>query len=194
MSEGFPARPRGMGVPPMRVARVLVAGAAATLLLTGCASYWRDRGRDAGDMVGVSAGPGIGVTAQAGPAAAGLGMHLGVDGWEDGAVVTDQSSDVPGSFVGSAIILTRKYGGEYAADRDKAYWVDTLGVFPIGPATGARMAPSYFTKVEASVGLLVSVKVSVNPGEMLDFLLGFAGLDLYGDDVGARSATTGAHR
>jgi hypothetical protein len=177
----------------MRVARVLVAGAATMLLLTGCAGYWRDRGRDAGDILGASIGPGIGATAQVGPAAAGLGVHLGLDGWEDGARV-EGFGHAPGSFAGSLVIISTKYGSEGAADRGKAYRVDTLGVLPVGPAAGAMMPASYFTKVEVSVGFLASVKVAMNPGEILDFLLGFVGLDIYSDDLAARSATTAAPR
>jgi len=41
----------------------------------------------------------------------------------------------------------------------------------------------YLTQVELAVGLGVTIRAGVNPGELLDFLLGWIGLDLYSDDL-----------
>ena len=43
--------------------------------------------------------------------------------------------------------------------------------------------PAYFSQVELSVGLFVGVKIGLNPGELLDFLLGWFTVDLYRDDA-----------
>jgi hypothetical protein len=48
--------------------------------------------------------------------------------------------------------------------------------------TNSIPAP-YWTNIEVSAGVLVGVRVGFNPGELLDFLLGFTTLDIYGDDV-----------
>ncbi len=40
----------------------------------------------------------------------------------------------------------------------------------------------YYTQAEVTVGLFVGIKIGVNFGEILDFLLGFAGIDIMGDD------------
>ena len=45
-----------------------------------------------------------------------------------------------------------------------------------------RGAP-FYTEVEGVIGLLFSVRAGVNPGEFLDFLLGWATLDIYNDDL-----------
>ena len=42
--------------------------------------------------------------------------------------------------------------------------------------------PSW-THLEAAAALGVGVRLGFNPGELLDFLLGFFGADLYGDDL-----------
>ena len=43
---------------------------------------------------------------------------------------------------------------------------------------------SYYTQIEAEVGLVGSVRIGFNPGELLDFLLGWTTLDVFGDDIG----------
>ena len=43
--------------------------------------------------------------------------------------------------------------------------------------------PSYFTQIELSVAAFGGIKIGFNPGELLDFLLGWFTIDLYGDDA-----------
>ncbi len=43
--------------------------------------------------------------------------------------------------------------------------------------------PARWTQFEVAAGLLGGVRLGFNPGELLDFLLGFFGADLYGDDL-----------
>ena len=38
-------------------------------------------------------------------------------------------------------------------------------------------------QIDLSVGLIASVRLGFNPGELLDFLIGLVGFDLYGDDL-----------
>jgi hypothetical protein len=52
-----------------------------------------------------------------------------------------------------------------------------------GPFWVAGKPASYFTQIEVSAGVLLGVRVGFNPGEVLDFLVGWFGLDLYKDDV-----------
>lgn len=47
-------------------------------------------------------------------------------------------------------------------------------------------AYSYYTEVQVAVGVGFMIRLGVNPGEFLDFLLGFTTLDLYGDDVAGK--------
>ena len=57
-----------------------------------------------------------------------------------------------------------------------------LAKSPAPIVTIGATAPHY-TQVEVVAGLLFSVRAGVNPGELLDFLLGWAGIDIYGDDT-----------
>lgn len=47
----------------------------------------------------------------------------------------------------------------------------------------AFVSAHYFTQLEVSIGLYGGVKIGFNPGELLDFLLGFIGIDIYNDDA-----------
>ncbi len=42
-----------------------------------------------------------------------------------------------------------------------------------------------YTEVEAVAALGPAVRVGINPGELVDFILGWTTLDIYSDDVGA---------
>jgi hypothetical protein len=44
-------------------------------------------------------------------------------------------------------------------------------------------SPAFYTQVEVSGGLLFTGRVGFNAGELLDFLLGWAGADIYDDDL-----------
>ena len=37
--------------------------------------------------------------------------------------------------------------------------------------------------MEVAAGLVGGIRLGFNPGELLDFIMGFLGLDLYGDDL-----------
>ena len=52
-----------------------------------------------------------------------------------------------------------------------------------------RVAPRY-TQVEVAIGMWFGLRLGMNPGELIDFLAGWAGLDLYGDDVGVERGTS----
>ncbi len=41
----------------------------------------------------------------------------------------------------------------------------------------------YYTQAEACVGLGPSIRLGINPGEILDFLFGWTTIDLFGDDL-----------
>jgi hypothetical protein len=75
-------------------------------------------------------------------------------------------------------------------DRRKAYGAVGVLVFAVPmPDEGRRwydVAPYYFTQVELVVGMGLSVRLGVNPGELLDFALGCLGADIYGDDIERR--------
>jgi len=45
-----------------------------------------------------------------------------------------------------------------------------------------RACPAYWTQIEAAAGFFVVFRAGFNPGELVDFLLGWTTVDLYGDD------------
>ena len=50
------------------------------------------------------------------------------------------------------------------------------------PIVAIGATAPYYTQIEIVAGLLLTVRAGVNPGELLDFLLGWTGIDIYGDD------------
>lgn len=59
------------------------------------------------------------------------------------------------------------------------------GIFPgIGwDSFSSSDAPPFYTQLEAAAGLGLGIRAGINPGEILDLLLGFATVDLHGDDI-----------
>ena len=53
---------------------------------------------------------------------------------------------------------------------------------PLTPYTEPMHAHQY-TNIELSLGMFIGIRVGFNPGEFLDFILGFAGIDIYKDDI-----------
>lgn len=49
--------------------------------------------------------------------------------------------------------------------------------------TKGKFAPaSYFTQIDVSLGAYLGIRIGINPGELLDFLLGWFKIDIYSDD------------
>jgi len=57
---------------------------------------------------------------------------------------------------------------------------------PYGAHDYERPSYSCYTDIKIVVGLGPSASVGFNPGELLDFILGFAGVDIYDDDLKGR--------
>lgn len=49
-------------------------------------------------------------------------------------------------------------------------------------STEERVPWWYFTEIEAVGGLGLTLRMGVNPGEFVDFLLGWFGIDIFNDD------------
>ena len=169
-------------------------------LTSGCATYVRDRMADAGDIFTATVGTGIGVTAKAGPIHTGLGYGLdlyGLRGGTFGSFVTSSTDDEwPLSGDGAAIIAAI---GGFVPDDDRAcargkafasaYFADSKKLLPFLDLpwdADAECHPAIdpqWTQIDLSVGLIASVRLGFNPGELLDFIVGLVGFDLYGDDL-----------
>jgi len=42
---------------------------------------------------------------------------------------------------------------------------------------------SFWTQIDLALGVYWPIRIGFNPGELLDFLLGWTALDIYGDDA-----------
>jgi hypothetical protein len=69
--------------------------------------------------------------------------------------------------------------------RDKRYEIFYLLGFAQkeGMHVNTKFNPSYFTQIECVMGLGVNLKIGFNPGELIDFILGWTTIDIYGDDI-----------
>ena len=176
----------------------------------GCAGpgYWSDRGNDALDILTLTVGAGAGAGARVGPLHAGLGLYCDMVGMR-------------GSTVDYWPLITRHTGGVtfeatlYAFDefdteelngptddRNKNVkpvscpLVSYVTSRRIGTGENASVQPppySYYTQIEVFAGAIPGLRAGFNPGELVDFLLGWTTLDIYNDDLGARQLE-GNHR
>lgn len=187
--------------------------------MTGCATpYMTDRGRDLADVFTVAMGGGVGGSVRAGPIQAGLLLQWGELGLRGGALspgtletgqllttvvpfVPDDSS-VTGTVFGLEQYTARGTGHA----RGKGF--KALSRFPflttdLRPSTfvdlggrGERVSPGpyphyYYSQVEAYLGAGLGLRVGFNLGELLDFVLGWTTIDIFGDDLEAKRPKTG---
>lgn len=182
----------------MRVPRA-AGGLLAAISLTGCTSaYWTDRGRDLLDVptMAIQANEYVVLFVQAGPFGTGLNalFQWPREGRAHGLLGGRLDSATYRDF---ALLMFETRLDLSADTRRKAYSYEGFFPWPVlypsalGPAmTGNpndryRMAPRY-TQFQISASALLGARLGVNPGEFADFLAGFFGGDLYGDDVAAK--------
>ena len=191
---------------------LLLLGLVATS--TGCAStggYFVDRGRDAADIFTATVGVGGGAKARVGPARVGAFFSLDKAGLRGGDLLkgTEMKGapfdwfpgtvDIDGTI--ASVEAFRPIPDTLAARRGKQYFGQgllglSLSSWPAimdGPekdyAWTAKLWQQhlpYYTQIEVAAGLGGTVRLGFNPGELLDFLLGFVGIDIYSDDLRRR--------
>jgi hypothetical protein len=179
--------------------RLVVTLATTLVLLAGCPvrDYFVDRGRDAADILTLAGGYGAGGRGRIGPLHAGLVGYAGDAGLYAGDI-TECSGGPCNHIVGFEAI---GWGWEQmypksliAGDRTErlqtksflaytAWWSPFLTTTFMGYDASPRFLHPYWTQCEVQVGLLVSARIGINPGELIDFILGWTTLDCYGDDL-----------
>jgi hypothetical protein len=158
-----------------------------------------DRQRDAADIFTAVLGTGLGVKARIGPLQFALLGDLGGIGLRGGTTFCLIGNEPPGDSMELAEGLVNVDGfapdsrsTRVTFDRRKAYGAVGVLVFTVPqPADGLHWydtAPYYFTQLEVVVGLGLSARLGFNPGELLDFTLGWFGIDIYNDDLERRKA------
>jgi hypothetical protein len=160
----------------------------ATVLGPGCAGRWLvDRGRDLQDVITVQAGLGLGAKARLSCLQTGFlfdlplaGLKGGGWGWypddgDDGNVFDVQLVLLGFEFHVPATTLPARAKGY------EAYPVLPFVQLPRQSHAGGALC--YYTQLEVALGAGPSLRLGVNPGEVVDLLAGLVGLDPYGDDV-----------
>lgn len=185
-----------------------VAFFAACAFCSGCASsgYLKDRMRDGADVFTLSVQRGVGVDAQASFLTVALGFESTYLGLEDGrminnwthegfAILPTEKDDQGTTFACGLVLLSMKAnmnpsstGHCYQGERNKRYSGFYLcglpiGVNPLGMSSDTLYSPHSATKIEIGASLGLGLRFGFNPGELLDFLLGWTTLDIYNDDL-----------
>ncbi len=175
---------------------LLLLGLAA--ISTGCATpYMVDRGRDAADIFTAAAGAGIGAKARVGPVGLGLLGNADWIGLRGGQLIaySDEGeryelcptiSPCPtatGSCIGMSagdVFQSSPDGTAFA--RGKWYKAHSP-IMPIAVFTGPPITHPFYTQIEVVLGLGATIRLGFNPGELLDFFLGWFTIDIYNDDL-----------
>jgi hypothetical protein len=176
------------------------------LLSSGCATspYFADRGRDLSDIFTATYGSNLGAKARVGPVHAGLFLGSDIGGLRGGDFKGEYSApfgdilDVETTYF--YIEDFREYTMTTARDRGKqqggeGYMGLSLGGATLQPARPAswRINIPYYTQIEVAGGLLFGARLGFNPGELLDFLLGWTALDIFDDDIATQKPIAPKH-
>lgn len=175
----------------------------AITISSGCSGrgYFIDRARDTADIFTLTAGLSAGAGARVGPLHAGLGCQLDLVGLRGGlfAVMPWPNGTVWAHEVETTAWSNEKYVPlqEDCENRHKNFVAEGYPLISIVmPQDGKETMPRmpllhpYYTQLEVFAGLVYGVRVGFNPGELIDFLLGWTTLDIYNDDLGSRGGTT----
>lgn len=204
--------------PPHRavIARRAARGAlAATSLLLGSCSYLDQRLTDLHDCFLYrwhQDALGVAAVAKVGPAEVAVGGWYGEWGWgkdtwwqQPGYVLTCHGTGVPLTTLGPlaydqswARLLATSTSGNHPgapdAFDDARAWLGIADVFDLDDGLPFRLSPQQriadLFGVEVGVApLFVALHVGFNPAEFVDFVLGFVGIDVFGDDGAPRPPT-----
>jgi hypothetical protein len=173
--------------------------------LSGCATpYMVDRGRDAADIFTATVGSGAEIKARFGPMQVALGGTHADRGLRGGVVadfarglhgdehfaVSDGAFLVWGAETFDPLAVPRVH------ERDKNYGAFGLLCFAFLPNAGPQendIIPArlhYYSQIEVVIGVVKTLRLGFNPGELLDFILGWTTIDIFGDDIESRHSSS----
>ena len=160
--------------------RFAALGLTLAAFVSGCSGYWKHRADDLADVARLNVGAGYGASVDA---SATRYARLSAGSYEN---------TTKAGFVGrqGGIWKEERHGialiaGYTETSRDPIHG----NAFLPEPDPASGLQPSWqdqergATEFTLSIHLLVGFEAGIDPGQMLDFLLGFAGIDLYGDDT-----------
>jgi hypothetical protein len=175
------------------------------LILNGCttSAYFTDRGRDAADIFTAQVGYGGGAKVRAGPLQAGLLLDIGLGGLRGGDLLgktdfwpSDADMPVKQEYL-LGIFGIEAFGGSQLCDmRGKSFASKQIILsLPINFREDPELTEEaeqwkmvynpwpYYTQLEIVVGLGLNARIGFNPGELIDFILGWTTLDIFNDDL-----------
>lgn len=160
---------------------------------TGCATpYVVNRGRDAADIFTATVGLGAGAKGRMGPLHAGLFAGRDYAGLR-GGILTGKFKGggeigVPAAEVDCTVVAWYFFHDNRTRDRGKNFSTDFFATTPFyyrleEPFVRDRKLIPYYTQFEIAVALGPSLRLGFNPGELIDFLLGWTTIDIFRDDI-----------
>lgn len=169
------------------------------ILATGCTStrgYFADRGRDAADIFTATVGVGLGAKVRAGPIHAGLFTNAEGVGLRGGRLFSEWFSYAPYACeVDLTLYCFDCLGAYHDPGRYKSYTAGSENPLIFSPfyaplndshSESIKTAPGlhpYYTQIEVAAGCIASIRLGFNPGELLDFMLGWTSFDIFNDDL-----------
>jgi len=184
----------------MALLAVILLLAANTVGCEHSKAYLVDRGRDAADIFTLTVGLGAGARARIGPLHAGLAAVFDLGGLRGGRVVdyAEPSGHAKeNAMTVETTVSSYETFGAYPPilgepDRFKEFEARGLPfvsyVEPPRYDENGPLVHPYYTQVELVVALVAGVRLGANPGEMLDFLFGWVGVDIFKDDAEMKRA------
>jgi len=189
----------------------LIFTLAVVVTLTGCSTpYMIDRRRDAADIFTIGVGVGLGAKARVGPIQTGLLGDIDLVALRGGAVgvfipvpddlqllVTGQELFWPVAPLG---LPDPEPDGNVFEKRGKMFYTkfdfkhpfwhhvvkDENAAYYCHHVAEDERALYYYTQIELVGALVGSVRVGFNPGELVDFILGWTTIDIFNDDIETR--------
>lgn len=156
--------------------------------LTGCKTdYWSMRKDDLKDIFGCTLVKGYGWDIKGGPIEASLCKIDDKVGYRNGVRISDRirSSELGLLFVSFDSIQAKHIskGQQELLRQSREYKGSGFFGISVGtePNTG-RLRLYHLTSCEASLAIGYGLRLGFNPGEVVDLLLGFFGVDIYDDD------------
>ena len=169
----------------MRNLTQLAIALSLALACAGCGTpYMIDRGRDAADIFTFTTGQGGGAKVRASVVNVGLLLCQDDMGLRGGKIW----DNIPTGwlFTESDITYTLRSAEEFDPKRfdPRGKHYDAYGWLGVMlPDCSDSWVVSYFTEIEVVLAVCKSVRIGLNPGEVLDFVLGWTTLDVFCDDV-----------
>lgn len=202
-------RPQMIRIPSALVAASILSGCSSN-------AYLSDRGHDFADIATITISTGCGAKARVGPIHTGLIGHSDLAGLRGGSFFSGQLYDHGQDFECPLPLLqmdmnrcvmssVEDFHAHMTGEEDnpvtlrhKAYsaWnsipLVTTEFKPSSPQLKRDTVPDaalfhpYWTQVEVAADAFAGARVGLNPGELVDFILGWVGIDFFDDDLGAR--------